>query len=576
MKSLRLFAFLLQNSRGTVILMTLSGVLTGLLSAGILALVSHAVSKGHQITTMLVVGFIVVAAAKILANATTQLLLVRFSQTTILELSLSLCAKILNAPLRMIERRGTGSVLAILTDDVTSVTWGVQCLPQLAMNGAVVIGCSVYLAWLSWRMFLGTVIVTLFGVGVYKLLYTKAFKHIHAARDSRTVLFDHFRSLTTGMKELMMHGGRREAFLRDAVRPAANDYRDHNMAATTHYAIAESWVQTLYHGLIALVLFTFPLFTRTNPEVMTGYVFSLLYMMTPLWTIIGALPAVARGQVALAKIEDLGLSLDAASTAAIPASTGAQADGAATSVALASCSEIAPIIEMTQIGFTYEAPTPAANGTSNVDGGVGAGGDGKFSLGPIDFRLAPGELVFVVGGNGSGKSTFVKILTGLYAPHEGQLQVGNTLVNDALREWYRDHFSVVFADCFVFNKLLGLTGPDLDATALQYLQLLQIDHKVSLRNGPTGREFSTVDLSTGQRKRLALVTAYLEDRPYYVFDEWAADQDPEYKRIFYSKLLPDLRNRGKAVVVITHDDRYFHMGDRVIKLEDGKIVSSAV
>jgi putative ATP-binding cassette transporter len=103
------------------------------------------------------------------------------------------------------------------------------------------------------------------------------------------------------------------------------------------------------------------------------------------------------------------------------------------------------------------------------------------------------------------------------------------------------------------------------------LQLLQIDHKVALRTGPSGSEFSTVDLSTGQRKRLALVTAYLEDRPFYVFDEWAADQDPEYKKIFYSKLLPDLRNRGKAVVVITHDDRYFHMGDRVIKLEDGKV-----
>jgi len=570
MKSLRLFAFLLQNARGTVIMMTASGVITGLLSAGILALVTHAVSKMNQISALLIVAFIVVAAAKIIANAVTQLLLVRFSQTTILELSLDLCAKILRAPLRVIERKGGAEVLATLTDDVTSVTWGVQCLPQLAMNGAVVIGCSLYLAWLSWRMFLGTVVVTLLGTAVYKLLYTKAFGRIHAARDARSLLFDHFRSLTTGIKELMMHQARRDAFLNESVRPAANDYRDHNMAATAHYAIAEAWVQTLYHGLIALVLFTFPLFTKPTPEAMTGYVFALLYMMTPLWSIIGAFPAVARGQVALAKIEDLGLSIDAATTTktiaaaptvpAIATSTNAANNGSA-------------VVEMTQIAFTYDGAGDAAAAGNGTPTG---GSDTKFSLGPIDFRLAPGELVFVVGGNGSGKSTFVKVLTGLYAPQQGRLLVGDTQVTDTMREWYRDHFSVVFADCFVFNKLLGLMGPDLDVTARRYLQLLQIDHKVNLLVTPQGREFSTVDLSTGQRKRLALVTAYLEDRPYYVFDEWAADQDPEYKKIFYSKLLPDLRNRGKAVVVITHDDRYFHLGDRVIKLEDGKIVDSTV
>ena len=94
-----------------------------------------------------------------------------------------------------------------------------------------------------------------------------------------------------------------------------------------------------------------------------------------------------------------------------------------------------------------------------------------------------------------------------------------------------------------------------------------MDQKVTLQ----GRSFSTLDLSQGQRRRLAL-TAYLEDRPIYVFDEWAADQDPQYKEIFYKTLLPDLCKRGKLVVVITHDDRYFHLGNQVIKLEDGKAV----
>jgi len=550
-KSFRLFGFLLKSARTTVIFMVGAGVMAGLFSAAILAFVSHAVHRAGRVSTLLILGFVALALGKIITNAAAQLLLVRFSQTTILELSLSLCSKVVRAPLRAIERRGAASVLAVLTDDVASVTWAVQALPQLAMNAAVVSGCSAYLAYLSPRLFGCMVVVTILGAAAYRLLHTRAFARIYAARDARARLFDQFRGLTTGIKELMMHRGRRDAFILDEITPAASDFRAHNMAATTHYALAEAWIQTLYHSLIAMVIFVFPIASHPTQETLTGYVFAMLYMMSPLWSIISAFPVVSRGQVALTKIEELGVSLE---------SDVAQLPAAEVPSALNAEQDVAPI-RLSGIEFHYDT------------GDAGATTDRPFALGPLDFTLAPGELVFVVGGNGSGKSTFVKVLTGLYAPHHGTVAVGDAAVTDATREWYRDHFSVVFADCFLFSSLLGLTGADVDADARRYLELLQIDHKVSVRMGAHGREFSTIDLSTGQRKRLALVTAYLEDRPFYVFDEWAADQDPEYKHIFYSKLLPDLRARGKAVVVITHDDRYFHMGDRVVKLEDGRIVT---
>ena len=197
-----------------------------------------------------------------------------------------------------------------------------------------------------------------------------------------------------------------------------------------------------------------------------------------------------------------------------------------------------------------------------------SGAETPFTLGPISLELHPGELVFVIGGNGSGKSTFVKVLAGLYQPAQGNVTLAGTVITDANREWYREHFSVVFSDFHLFNKLLGQSDAQAESLALQYLRLLHMDQKVTVQE----RTFSTLDLSQGQRKRLALVTAYLEDRPIYVFDEWAADQDPQYKEIFYKTLLPDLRERGKSVVVITHDDRYFHLGNQVIKLEDGKAV----
>src|SRR5690606_27967207 len=112
----------------------------------------------------------------------------------------------------------------------------------------------------------------------------------------------------------------------------------------------------------------------------------------------------------------------------------------------------------------------------------------------------------------------------------------------------------------------------LDIETQKHLAQLQLDHKVRVENGT----FSTLRLSQGQRKRLALLVAYLEDRPFYVFDEWAADQDPVFKKIFYTEILPSLKAKGKTVIAITHDDGYFHVADRCFKFEDGKLKELSV
>jgi putative ATP-binding cassette transporter len=196
-------------------------------------------------------------------------------------------------------------------------------------------------------------------------------------------------------------------------------------------------------------------------------------------------------------------------------------------------------------------------------------GDNNFVLGPIDLNLRAGELVFLTGGNGSGKTTLAKILTGLYVPETGALSFNEQTITDTNRDGFRQHFSTVFSDAFIFETLLGLDQPELDQDARDLLAQFQIDHKVQVTDGT----LSTINLSQGQRKRLALLTAYLEDRPIYVFDEWAADQDPQFREIFYYQLLPELTAKGKTVIVISHDDRYYHVADRIITLDYGKIAS---
>jgi putative ATP-binding cassette transporter len=196
--------------------------------------------------------------------------------------------------------------------------------------------------------------------------------------------------------------------------------------------------------------------------------------------------------------------------------------------------------------------------------------DRVFTMGPIDVSFTPGEVVFLIGGNGSGKTTLLKLLTGLYTPEAGQVLWNGVAIDDGNRDDYRQFFSIVYSDFFLFEQLLGLEkigGTSLDESATEYLKQLELSHKVETHDG----RLSTTALSQGQRKRLALLVAYLEDRPFYVFDEWAADQDPAFKEIFYKRLLPELRQRGKSVLVITHDDHYYYLANRVIKLDSGRM-----
>jgi len=193
--------------------------------------------------------------------------------------------------------------------------------------------------------------------------------------------------------------------------------------------------------------------------------------------------------------------------------------------------------------------------------------DGSFKVGPLNLTLRRGEMCFVIGGNGSGKTSFAKLLLGLYAPEEGAIRLNGQEITDEVRDSYRQLFSSVHADFYLFETLFGLESAELDTAAREYLERLHLSGKLQVKDNV----LATTELSQGQRKRLALLTAYLEDRPIYLFDEWAADQDPQFKEIFYFELLGRLKAAGKTAIVISHDDRYYHVADRVIKLNYGLI-----
>lgn len=535
---MKLFKFLLSRSRGTVLLAVIFGLLSGAFTAGLLAIVNASLRANGRAST-LVWAFLALCLLTPITKSTSDLLLVRLGYNAIFDLRMKLSRQVLAAPLRHLEEIGPHRLLATLTEDISVIINSLLLLPLLCINTAIVIGCLIYIGWLSFTALVLVVSFMLLGGFSYQLALRRGIRFQRSAREQMDALFNHFRALTTGTKELKLNPHRRNAFVSDVLQSTARTLRGHNIRTMTYFIAASSWGQILFFVFTGILLFLFPSIRVLSAETLTACVLTVLFMRNPLDSILNTAAELGRASVALKKVETLGLSL---------AANASLENGAVLKVPVASRWQTLELV-----GVTHSYHREKENSS--------------FLLGPLDLSFSPAEIVFIIGGNGSGKTTLVKLLTGLYMPESGEVRVDGQAVTEQTVENYRQHFSAVFSDFYLFESLLGIDSHDRDGNAAYYLTELHLDHKVQVKDGV----FSTTDLSQGQRKRLALLAAYLEDRSIYVFDEWAADQDPQFKETFYLQILPMLKARGKTVVVISHDDRYYHVADRVIKLENGKL-----
>jgi putative pyoverdin transport system ATP-binding/permease protein len=538
---MKLLKFLLKNSRdirhsrSIVVAAVGAGLVGGLVNTTLLALVNAALNRRGPTPASAFLLFAALCVMLPVVRYFSELMLIRLAADASLNLRMKLSRRILSTPLRQLEELGAHRLLATLTEDIPSITGALTNVPLVCLNAAVVAGCLIYVGWLSWAVLLWLLAAMAFGLLTYQLPVMSAVYHFQQARELSDSLMRHFRSLIDGAKELKLHAARREDFLGKALQPTADALRLHQVTGSALYVAARGWGQALVFVLVGLLVFCGGRLFNADAQTVSGYAIVLLYMMAPLEVILNTLPVFSRAKVAVAKVERVGLAFaDGKNASAAPPAPAAWRR-----------------LELAGVTHSYYRERE----------------DSRFVLGPVSLDFRPGELVFIAGGNGSGKTTLAKLITGLYAPEDGEVRLDGEPVTEAAREQYRQMFSVVFSDFHLFESLLGLDAAGLDARARFYLARLQLEHKVRVEGGV----LSTTELSQGQRKRLALLTAYLEDRPVYIFDEWAADQDPVFKEIFYLDLLPGLKARGKTVIVISHDSHYYHVADRLIKLEYGKV-----
>jgi putative ATP-binding cassette transporter len=537
---MELIRFLFARSRRVFVFTVVFGSLSGITNAGMLAVVNASLFQQKANSHTLLATFIVLCAIAPLTRVISELLLAKLGQNAIFALRTELARQVLKVPLQKIEQAGAHRILSVLTDDIPILTGMISTVPVLFINFGVVASCLIYMGWLKWQLLLALLVLIALGISTYQLAVRRASPHFRRARASENDLQKHYQGLLHGAKELKLHQNRREDFLAKVLSGAAGLFRAEVISGMRIYSVAASWGQLLVFVIIGISVFGLRDSLAAGDGVLTGFILALLYLMSPLQVIMNAGPGLARAKTAIRNIEDLGLKLT-------------QAAGTEENAIAASPSSRAPIrVELAGVAYTYMSEDSAD----------------AFTLGPIDLAIEPGELLFITGGNGSGKTTLAKMLVGLYIPDRGEIRCNGELITDQNRDSYRQLFSAVFSDFFLFESLLGFErSTQLDEETQKYLSRLRLEHKVHMQHG----SFSTVELSQGQRKRLALLICCLENRPFLFFDEWAADQDPAFKDVFYFSILPELKAQGKTVIVISHDDRYYAVADRLVHLETGRV-----
>lgn len=539
---MNIFKFLVRFSPWLFGLSVVLGIVSGVSSAALMAMINDRLAEMANPGALFFRDFLLLVAVTIGSQLGSRLILLRLATRAVRAWRVRLCEQLLKAPLRQLEQQGSSGLMATLTTDIAEVTEALVKFPMQCVNASVIVACFGYLFWLSWTLALGFLLTMVIGIVTYEAVIRRSRRHMQKLRDTWDQLIEHFTALVDGNKELKLNRQRRDSFTQVELLPTATSMMNDSWKFNSTFAVAETSGQVFFYLLIISIPLLALRLQVDNQAIITGFILMLLYMSSRISEFVGAIPIFHRADVSKKKIESLGIELgqEALALAPGPALAGAAMQARFTG------------IEMRKLSYQYQAEAD----------------EDSFQLGPISVAFAPGEIVFVIGGNGSGKSSFARLLTGLYTPSGGELRISGELVDDSNRDEYRQHFSAVFADFHLFKNLYEAMPDERKRRAERFLETLQLSNKVKLSDS----SFSTVALSSGQRKRLALLTSFLEDRQVYVFDEWASDQDPAFKQVFYYEILPELAARGKTVIVISHDDHYYRAARRIVRFEDGQII----
>ena len=519
----------------------ITSAVSGFANAAILAIINLAAQRATQSTLNIryFIMFVVAMALYIICLRFSSREMSQVMIEVVHRIRLRVTDKVQSSELLVLERIGKNRILAAITQEATIIAGSGNNIIGGLQSAIVVFFAFFYIAYLSLPAFFLTLITAVAGVAIVQQSRSLSRRWMKTTKDKEVEFLNFTTHAIEGFKETKINSKRLDDLRHDLQRSSAEitDLRIKTENLATGNTVL---AQSAFYVLIASVVFVLPQLIPTYSQVIVEITAAILFIIGPLRLIIGLAPYFVMCDEATRAIVTLERALDESHEAA--------RNGKGASAAQPAAPVQFNTLALDEVTFAYK------NSGSEV-----------FAIGPLSFSVNQGEIVFIIGGNGSGKSTLLKVLAGLYPPDSGNLVIDGIPVARLDTQSYRELFAAIFADFHLFERLYGLLGTD-EGVIAELLREMQLSDKVRVVND----RWSTLELSTGQRKRLALVVSLLDHKPLLVFDELAADQDPEFRQFLYEELLPRLRSQGTTVIAATHDDRYFHVADKVIKMEYGK------
>ncbi len=523
---------------------TVLGILSGLCGFLFINSVTHVVSliiagSYTGISKEYIILFGCIIFFTIWIRRTLSLAVIKLSQVLFWNLRMKVLTLVLNANYQQLESRKIEIHTALLSD-VNILTGASMSIIDFFTAVILAISCLFYLSTISMQLFLVTLAVAFAGITIYHFSSKKNVKDFQKARNLEDKFKEYFDAMLDGFKEIFIEPRKGQALYKDKLLDVASEAYRNNTAAFTGYLNNQITGQILFYILISAVLLFFSTSLKIKSADIVSFIFTLLYLLSSIETIMVLLPSLARSRIASRHLLKLKDELE-----------NARFDNPVPKKYILR-SEFDQL-SVKGLEFRY--------GSQKND----------FGIGPINFDVLKGDVVFIYGGNGSGKTTFIYSVLGLCSPTAGEIKLNDIVINDQNYPEYRTIFSVVFSNFYLFNEILGIEHFK-EEKFNYYLQLFELEKKVKMN----GRALSTTDLSTGQRKRLALIVILMEEKPVLVMDEWAADQDPHFRKKFYMEIIPLLKKEGVTIIAITHDDKYYHVADKLYRMDYGKLTEENV
>lgn len=530
---LTFISFYKKKGDSAIFILTILSIISGFGNALIIFTINIAINSENDMKFKLLVYFILGIMLYVYGQKIVRARLIEITNEMVYEKRIEIVKNLLKSPYKKFEEIKKGRIEATLNNDTETMSRFANILISGITSLVTLICCFMYLGFINIYALLLSIIIILIIAIIYYLAGRYANIIGEESRDIQNLFFKFINDLIYGFKELSLNEKKKNEFEKDMDESC---YKYRMKKEQSSLAFANTFVigELLFSIAIGFIAIVFPLILENLESVnVTSYVFILLYMTGPVHGILNIIPSIVDVRISMKRINKL---LEEISSPQKEFSNEIELD------------TIERVdLKLNEIVYVYDKKDK--NG---------------FKIGPISYEFKSGEITFITGGNGSGKSTLAKIITGLYEPHKGEIYLNNNKISEKV---LGQNFSTVFSDFYLFDKLYGIDYKNKEKDIKRYLEILKLDNKLNIEYG----KFSSINLSAGQKKRLALLVSYLEDKPIYLFDEWAADQDTDFKKFFYDTLLQDLKKKEKCVIAITHDDNYFKYADKVIKMDYGKI-----